>query len=146
MPRIDLVQVRRDTAANWTSVNPTLSSGECGFETDTRRLKIGDGSAAWTSLAYITRAVVSKSANYTLQISEAGALCDASGGAFAITLPTAASAKDVEFFVKKTDSSVYAVTIDGDGSETIDESTTQVISSQYDCITVYSDGTEWWII
>lgn len=43
---------RRDTAANWTSANPTLSSGELGLETDTRQFKIGDGTTAWTSLAY----------------------------------------------------------------------------------------------
>lgn len=46
------IQVRRDTAAMWTSVNPTLAAGEIGFETDTSRFKVGTGSAAWTSLAY----------------------------------------------------------------------------------------------
>lgn len=46
-------QQRRDTAANWTSENPTLRAGEIGLETDTNYLKIGDGSTAWTSLAYI---------------------------------------------------------------------------------------------
>lgn len=46
------LQIRRDTAANWTSANPTLSAGEFGFETDTKKLKIGDGSTAWASLAY----------------------------------------------------------------------------------------------
>ena len=29
------VQLRRDTAANWTSANPVLASGEMGFESDT---------------------------------------------------------------------------------------------------------------
>lgn len=44
--------IRRDTAANWTSVNPVLKLGEPGIETDTRRIKYGDGSTAWTSLDY----------------------------------------------------------------------------------------------
>jgi hypothetical protein len=35
-----------------TSANPTLASGEWGFESDTGKVKIGNGSAAWTSLAY----------------------------------------------------------------------------------------------
>lgn len=48
-----LMQQRRDTAANWTSNNPTLLNGEIGYETDTGYLKIGDGSTAWTSLGYI---------------------------------------------------------------------------------------------
>tara|TARA_Y100000310_G_scaffold73825_1_gene69966 strand:- start:414 stop:2942 length:2529 start_codon:yes stop_codon:yes gene_type:complete len=46
-------QQRRDTAANWTSQNPTLKAGEIGYETDTGYIKVGDGSTAWTSLAYI---------------------------------------------------------------------------------------------
>lgn len=46
------IQVRRDTAANWTSNDPTLSQGEIGFETDTSKFKIGDGSSIWTALAY----------------------------------------------------------------------------------------------
>ena len=48
------IQHRRDTAANWTSANPTLAAGQFGIETDTNKLKIGDGSTAWTSLAYFT--------------------------------------------------------------------------------------------
>ncbi len=46
------IQLRRDTAADWTSNNPTLSAGEFGWESDTNRFKIGTGSAAWASLAY----------------------------------------------------------------------------------------------
>lgn len=52
MPVRTKIQVRRDTAANWTSTNPTLAAGELGFETDTGKLKIGTGSVAWTSLSY----------------------------------------------------------------------------------------------
>jgi hypothetical protein len=44
--------LRRDTAANWTSANPTLSGGEVGIETDTLRMKLGNGSTAWNSLSY----------------------------------------------------------------------------------------------
>lgn len=46
------IQTRRDTAANWTSVNPVLAPGEAGLETDTGLEKIGDGTTAWTSLRY----------------------------------------------------------------------------------------------
>jgi hypothetical protein len=49
----DLIQIRRDTAANWTSANPTLAQGELGLETDTSKIKAGDGSTAWTSLGYL---------------------------------------------------------------------------------------------
>lgn len=46
------IQLRHDTAANWTSVNPILLEGEVGIETDTRKQKFGDGSTAWNSLPY----------------------------------------------------------------------------------------------
>lgn len=46
------IQLRHDTAANWTNANPTLLEGEAGYETDTGKIKFGDGSTAWTSLSY----------------------------------------------------------------------------------------------
>jgi hypothetical protein len=46
------IQIRRDTAANWTAANPTLADGQFGYERDTGKLKVGDGATAWTSLAY----------------------------------------------------------------------------------------------
>ena len=47
-----IIQIKRGTAAAWTSANPTLNSGEIGFESDTKKMKVGDGSTAWTSLTY----------------------------------------------------------------------------------------------
>ena len=47
------IQIRRDTAANWNSNNPILSSGEFGLESDTQKIKVGNGSATWTSRPYI---------------------------------------------------------------------------------------------
>jgi hypothetical protein len=52
MAVVTAIQIRRGTAAQWTSANPTLASGEWGFETDTNKVKIGDGTTAWASLAY----------------------------------------------------------------------------------------------
>ena len=59
------IQFLRDTAANWTSANPTLAEGELGLETDTTFYKIGTGSTAWTSLAYGTIAGVPSSNSIT---------------------------------------------------------------------------------
>lgn len=53
----NIIQIRRDTAANWTSADPILASGELGFETDTLKSKIGDGSTAWSSLAYTSAGI-----------------------------------------------------------------------------------------
>ena len=48
-----IIQIRRDTSANWTSANPVLAQGELGVETNTSKIKIGDGSTAWSSLGYL---------------------------------------------------------------------------------------------
>jgi hypothetical protein len=50
------MQQRRGTAAQWTAANPTLAAGEIGFETDTSKFKMGNGSSAWTALKYFTDA------------------------------------------------------------------------------------------
>jgi hypothetical protein len=46
------IQIRRDTSTNWSSVNPILAQGEFGLETDSGKLKIGNGTSNWNSLAY----------------------------------------------------------------------------------------------
>jgi len=48
-----LQKQRRDSAANWTFNNPTLLAGELGYESDTGKWKVGDGTTAWTALSYI---------------------------------------------------------------------------------------------
>ena len=53
MPRDDLIQLRAGTAAQWTAVNPVLKFGEPGLETDTNRVKVGDGVTAWAALGYL---------------------------------------------------------------------------------------------
>lgn len=45
-------QLPKDTAANWTSANPTLPQGVLAYETDTGKMKLGDGTTAWNSLSY----------------------------------------------------------------------------------------------
>ena len=48
----DRIQIRRDTASNWTSANPVLADGEIGWERDTNQFKVGNGTTAWNSLSY----------------------------------------------------------------------------------------------
>jgi hypothetical protein len=57
MPAQTVIQLRNDTAANWTTANPVLALGEIGVENDTRFQKVGDGTTAWTSLAYMGAAL-----------------------------------------------------------------------------------------
>ena len=48
------ILIRRGTAAEWTASNPILLEGEVGVETDSKKLKVGDGLTVWASLPYIT--------------------------------------------------------------------------------------------
>jgi hypothetical protein len=46
------IQVRRGTAAQWTSVDPVLEAGEMGLESDTNYIKFGNGTDSWSELGY----------------------------------------------------------------------------------------------
>ena len=50
------MQQRRGTAAQWTAANPILAAGEIGFETDTSKFKMGNGSSTWSALTYFANA------------------------------------------------------------------------------------------
>ena len=66
------MQQRRGTAAQWTAANPVLGAGEIGFETDTNKFKVGNGSTAYTSLTYfVDAATVMDSAEVTSAVSSA---------------------------------------------------------------------------
>lgn len=52
MPAQTVIKLRRSTAAQWTSANPVLGAGEPGLETDTNKVKFGDGTTAWDALPY----------------------------------------------------------------------------------------------
>lgn len=84
MPRIDNIQLRAGTAAQWTAANPTLLLAEPGLETDTLKIKYGDGSTPWSALPYASVDMTSKlnasntvytnSGSYTMSAAELAAL------------------------------------------------------------------------
>ena len=71
---------------------------------------------------------------------------DATLGNVIITLPAAADNTRTVYTIKKIDSSNHTVTIDANGSETIDGEETVVLNLQYAYITIVCDGDEWFII
>lgn len=91
--------------------------------------------------------VSTKSANYTLVAADEMILADASGGAFTLTLPAAASHSGRRYVIKKIDSNLTnGVTIDGNGAETIDGATTKVLRTLNEAIVIVSDGTNWRVV
>lgn len=103
MPVNTRVQVRRGTASGWTSANPTLYAGEIGFETDTGRIKIGDGTTAWTSLDYNAVTPSSFIAGSGLSVSVAA---DGSTVTYSLSDPTI-QVSDITDFVDGVNDRVY---------------------------------------
>ncbi len=73
-------------------------------------------------------------------------IADATSGAFSVNLPAAAGNGGKIYYIKKIDSTVNNVTVDPNGSETIDDETTKIIINQYTTMMIVSDNNEWWIL
>jgi hypothetical protein len=87
-------QLRRDTAANWAAENTILDIGEPGVETDTRKLKIGDGSTGWNALSYTIIQEFSELTNKPTTIAGYG-ITDAASSADAALAQTALQSGDL---------------------------------------------------
>ena len=61
------IKLRRDTAANWTATNPILAAGEPGLETDTGKIKYGDGQTAWALLTHSGGDALTNDGDITVQ-------------------------------------------------------------------------------
>lgn len=87
------IKLRGDTAANWTTNNPVLALREPGVETDTNKIKVGDGSTAWNSLKYVVDRPSTLVINTNTSITEAQLIANkyfsnsGATGTIAITLP-----------------------------------------------------------
>ena len=99
-----------------------------------------------TSIATATAAYTIGGLNAGNQSWQSIVQANATGGAFTVTLPTAATSTNLRYTVKKIDSSANAVTIQGNGAETIDGSNTQTLAAQWQALTMVSNGTSWIVI
>lgn len=155
MINTDKVLLRSGTAASWAATNPKLELGEIGYEIDTRKIKVGDGEYRWNDLPYIYTGTgggstpVVYSPTTTLSISDTSGqilvFANATSGNLTVNLPTAI-ANTASISIKKTDSSVNTVIIDGNASQTIDGSTTKTIEFQNTSVTLISNNSNWFII
>ena len=99
----------------------------------------------WASPSSAGLAITSKTANYTATTADDVILCDGTSAAFTITLYAASGNSGKKLVIKKTDTSVNAITIDGNASETIDGSTTTTLNTQNEVLVIICDGTNWQI-
>ena len=70
---------------------------------------------------------------------------DASGALVTVSLPAAAGSEGHAFHIKKIDASAFTVVIDADGAELIDGAGTATITTQYESVSLVSDGSNWFI-
>jgi len=160
MSVITQVQLRRGTAASWVSANSTLAAGEVGFETDTLKFKIGNGSTAWNSLVYanpgINQSTPTFSTNaYTLVTSDAGNILLASNSSIAATLniPTNASVGfpiGTQITVIQTGSGQITIQAVTSGTTTVNSTgstaTTPKLRAQFSSATLIKTATDTWYV
>jgi hypothetical protein len=105
----------------------------------------GSISIAATGGASSALNIVSKTTTYTATTSDDLILC--SGSAFTVTLYAASGNSGKQIRFKKTDSSTAnTITIDGNGSETIDGALTYTLDVQYEEVTLVCDGSNWYVL
>ncbi len=144
------------SGANLTTLNASnLSSGTVatarlgsGTASSTTFLR-GDSSWATALTSNQAATVLSKTGDYTVTTGDAGVdaviKCDPAGGAFTITLFAASGNTGRRIQVVKTTSNTNAVTVDGNGSETLSGETSIKLYVQYDYVTLVCDGSNWFI-
>jgi len=73
-------------------------------------------------------------------------LVNATSGIITITLPAASASANKIYRIKKIDSSLNVVIVEGNGADTIDEDLNITISFQFSSMDVVSNGTNWYIV
>ena len=130
------MQQRRGTAAQWTSANPVLNAGEMGWESDTNKFKIGDGTNHWADLDYFADTNSTVVPTFGTSIVFEGATADSYETTLQVTDPTAdrtITIPDATGTVVLSDGSGN-VTVSGNltvqgTTTTIDSSTINVVNS-----------------
>ncbi len=89
--------------------------------------------------------IITITADYTVLTSDDMINVDATSGPITVTLPAILERLGREIMVKKIDSSFNTVAVDGNGSETIDEGLTAVLTIQYEEINFANNLVGWWI-
>ncbi len=92
------------------------------------------------------KSIVTVTSTYTATSSDSTILCDGTSAGFTVSLPAAASNVGLSLNIKKINANGNVITIDGNGSETIDGSLTAQISVTNTCLRMQSDGSNWYIL
>jgi len=160
MAVVTQIQFRRDTAANWISTNPTLGAGELGFETDTLKFKIGNGSSTWTALNYSNPGIFQSTPTfatnaYTLLASDNGnyLLASNSSTAGTINIPTNATTAfpvGTQITIQQTGSGQLTIQATTSGTTTVNSNgataTAPKLRVQWSAATCIKTATDVWTV
>ena len=135
--------MRGPTLPDSTILPPPKTPEEIDMYNALREFMLNTTDALGWLIKHPTTSVVE---NYTATAGDYTILCDATGAAFAVTLPSAIPNKHKIYVIKKIDVSVNAITVTAFGDEEIEGSATQALSSQFSTITIHSDGSDWHIL
>ncbi|MBA3758926.1 MAG: hypothetical protein H0X07_00165 [Gemmatimonadales bacterium] len=90
--------------------------------------------------------IATKTANYTVTAADGSIYADCTAGVVTLTLPTAVGIAGRIYHFKKTDAAANAMTLDGNGAETIDGALTLSTTTRYAAYTLQSDGANWMVL
>ena len=100
----------------------------------------------WLAIASKTLVmIVTAATTYAATSNNDVILCDATAGAFSVSLPAVATSIGMVVTIKKIDASANAITIDPNASETIDGVTTKQLTAQWNALTVACNGVAWFV-
>lgn len=101
----------------------------------------------WSKLLTDNATQAAKTANYTALLTDEILFVSAAAGGFTLTLPTAASAINKVLTICRTDTVIAnVVTVDGNGTETIDGTATFKLKTKNDTIKIVSNGSNWLLL
>lgn len=155
MAVVTQIQIRRGTASQWTSTNPTLAAGELGLETDTLLVKAGNGSTAWNSLAYINQyglPVLTQNTqtgtSYTLVLGDASKMVEMSNtSAITLTVPLNSSVPfTVGSQIVLLQTNTGQVTVAGAGGVTVNSNPGLKLRAQWSSATLIKRAENTWVL
>lgn len=132
------------TAAYVTAKGSAAAEADAFWDTTNKSIRVYDGTT-WQEIDPTLvgdKALTTKTTTYTITASDRVIRCDASGGAFTVTLPAAGNSGRT-YEIIKVDTSDNAVTIAGDGAENIDDANTLALKRKYQSAELVDNGTGW---
>lgn len=127
--------------AAFVTANGTATNGQTYYNTTLNAPRVYEG-GAWRTI-YGVKQLSSQTTTYPITLNDDILLFNATGSAFTATLPTAVGNTGKSFLLKKTDVGFNAVTIATASSQTIDGITSTTLNTQYEALTLVSDGANW---